>query len=141
MALQFLFLEKQRRHNSRHVMLWKMEPTSAINNIYKYRGKNQLSNLICQIMFGLICNYQSKYIKLISISIVTMRPCILVFQIQFEYWKIITSEFWVSRLRQQSDNHDFFVCFPFEHIDSMTLTSFKPFLLRVVTYGFEQKIS
>lgn len=137
MALQFLFLEKQRSHNSRHVMLWKMEPTSAINNIYKYRGKNQLSSLICQIMFGLICNYQSKYSKVISI----IRCILVIYQIQFDYWKIITLEFGVSKLRQQSDNFDFFVCFPFENIDSMTLTSFKPFLLRIVTYGLEEKIS
>ena len=131
MALQFLFLEKQIRHNSRHVMLWKMEPTSAINNIYKYLGKNQLSSLICQIMSGLICNYQSKYSKLTNISIKRIYYLSNTISILENY----NIGIWVSKLRQQSDNFDFFVCFPVDNIYSMTLTSFKPFLLRIVTYG------
>ena len=135
MALQFLFLEKQIRHNSRHVMLWKMEPTSAINNIYKYRGKNQLSSLIRQIMSGLICNYQSKYSELTNIK--------RIYYLSNTIWILENYNIgiWVSKLRQQSDNFDFFVCFPVDNIYSMTLTSFKPFLLRIVTYGLEEKIS
>ena len=106
-----------------------MEPTSAINNIYKYRGKNQLSSLICQTMSGLICNHQSKYSKITNIKrIYYLSNTISI----LENYNI---GIWVSKLRQQSDNFDFFVCFPVDNIYSMTLTSFKPFLLRIVTYG------
>ena len=95
---------------------------------------NTVVKISCQVWFAKLCLGSFAIINPNIVNLQTLNVFII-YQIQFQYWKIITLEFWVSRLRQQSDDFDFFVCFPFENIDSMTLTSFKPFLLRIVTYG------
>ena len=94
---------------------------------------NTVVKISCQVWFAKLCLGSFAIINPNIVNLQTKR----IYYLSNTIWILENYNIgiWVSKLRQQSDNFDFFVCFPFDNIYSMTLTSFKPFLLRIVTYG------